>query len=400
MYLSSRYQLSVWLKVSRQERDTPMTPPTPLLSTRARARVRAALLVLVLAALTLLPAVPTLAAGSGTWTLTGSMNIAREDATATLLQNGQVLVAGSESSNAELYNPSTGAWTLTGSMHTPHNAASATLLPNGQVLVAGGSDSLGPLASAELYNPATGTWTVTGSMHTARYQHMATLLQNGQVLVAGGYNENISPPFLTSAELYNPSKGTWTVTGSLHTARIYDTMTLLNSGQVLVAGGYNTTSTINILASAELYNPATGKWTLTSTMHTARTGHAAALLANGQVLVSAGESSSSFLTSAELYNPANGAWTLTGSLHAARDQHTATLLSNGQVLVAGGQNGTIFIAGAELYNPSTGAWTTTGSLHTPRIEHTETLLPNGQVLVAGGLDSNYNYLASAELYTP
>ena len=96
----------------------------------------------------------------------------------------------------------------------------------------------------------------------------------------------------------------------------------------------------------------------------------------------------------------SGTWTLTGSLHAARDEHTTTLLRSGQVLVAGGQNGTIFIAGAELYNPSTGAWTTTGSLHTPRIEHTATLLPNGQVLVAGGLDSNFNYLASAELYAP
>lgn len=372
----------------------------PQQSTGVRLRVFTALLVLFLGALTVLPAVPTLAAGSGTWQLTGSMHVAREGATATLLANGQVLVVGSESASAELYNPSTGSWTTTGSMHTPHNAASATLLPNGQVLVAGGSDSAGPLASAELYNPATGSWTVTGSMHTARYQHNAVLLQNGQVLVAGGYNENINPPFLTSAELYNPSKGNWTTTGSLHTARIYDTMTLLAGGQVLVTGGYNVTSTINILASAELYNPATGKWALTGSMHTARTGHAAALLTSGQVLVAAGESSSSFLTSAELYNPATGKWTLTGSLHAARDQHTATLLSNGQVLVAGGQNGTIFIAGAELYSPSTGAWTTTGSLRTPRIEHTDTLLPNGQVLVAGGQDSNYNYLASAELYTP
>ncbi len=91
----------------------------------------------------------------------------------------------------------------------------------------------------------------------------------------------------------------------------------------------------------------------------------------------------------------SGTWTLTGSLHVARADSTATLLPNGQVLVVGG-GGT----SAELYNPSTGSWTTTGSLHTARIEHTETLLPNGQVLVAGGLDSNYNYLVSAELYTP
>jgi N-acetylneuraminic acid mutarotase len=326
-----------------------MNPVKTLLSTLVRSRL---FIVLALGALTVLPAVPTLAAGSGTWTVTGSMHVAREDATATLLQSGQVLVVGSESASAELYNPATGSWTTTGSMHTPHNAASATLLQSGQVLVAGGSDSIGPLASAELYNSATGTWTVTGSMHSARYQHNAVLLANRQVLVSGGYNENSSPPYLTSAELYNPATGSWTTTGSMHSARDYDTMTLLQSGQVLVTGGYNITSTINILASAELYNPVKGTWTLTKSMHTARTGHAAALLASGQVLVAAGESSSSFLTSAELYNPASGTWTSTGSLHAARDQHTATLLAN------------------------------------------------GQVLVAGGLDSNYNYLASAELYTP
>jgi N-acetylneuraminic acid mutarotase len=227
------------------------------------------------------------------------------------------------------------------------------------------------------------------------------LLQNGEVLVAGGYNENATSPFLSSAELYNPTTGTWTTTGSLHSARIYDTMTLLTSGQVLVAGGYNTGATaINILATAELYNPATGKWTLTGKMHTPRTGHAAALLASGQVLVAAGENYSSSLTSAELFNPTSGTWTLTGSLHAARNQHTATLLANGQVLVAGGQNGTSFVASAELYNPATAAWTTTGRLNTARIEDTATRLASGQVLVAGGQDSNYNYLASAELYTP
>jgi N-acetylneuraminic acid mutarotase len=285
-------------------------------------------------------------------------------------------------------------------MNAARNLSTATLLGNGDVLVAGGNAN-GPQASAELYNPATNTWTLTGSMHTARYQHTATLLQNGQVLVAGGYNPNATDPYLTSAELYNPATGTWTTTGSLHEPRIYHTMTLLPTGQVLVAGGYNVSPTaINILASAELYNPATGRWTLTGSMSTPRTGHAAALLASGQVLVAAGEDDSSSLTSAELFNPATGKWTLTGSLHAARNQHTATLLANGQVLVAGGQNGTSFIASTELYTPASGTWTTTGNLNTPRVEDTATLLANGQVLVAAGQDSTYNYLASAELYTP
>jgi N-acetylneuraminic acid mutarotase len=374
----------------------PKLPPTSPVG----ARLFRGLLVFVLGALILLPAIPALAAKSGTWTFTASMPDAQAYDAAALLSSGQVLVVGGYESSAELYNPSSGTWTLTGPMNAARNLSTATLLANGEVLVAGGNSN-GVQASAELYNPATNTWTLTGSMHTARYQHTATLLQNGEVLVAGGYNENETNPFLASAELYNPATGTWTTTGSLHSPRIYDTTTLLTNGQVLAAGGYNTTPTaINILATAELFNPATGKWTLTGKMHTPTTGAAAALLASGQVLVAAGENYNNSLTTAELFNPTSGTWTLTGSLHAARNQHTATLLANGQVLVAGGQNGTSFVAAAELYNPTTATWTTTGSLNTPRIEDTATLLQNGQVLVAAGQDKNYNYLASAELYTP
>jgi N-acetylneuraminic acid mutarotase len=377
-----------------------MKSPTPRRFMDVRSRLVGGLLALCLGALPALSASLALAAGSGVWTFTGSMPDAQAYDAATLLPSGQVLVVGGYETSAELYNPTTGTWTLTGPMNAARNLSTATLLTNGEVLVAGGNSN-GVQASAELYNPATNSWTLTGSMHLARYQHTATLLQNGQVLVAGGYNANETNPFLTSAELYNPATGTWTTTGSLHSARIYNTMNLLGSGQVLVAGGYNTTPTaINILATAELYNPATGKWTLTGKMHTPRTGHAAALLASGQVLVAAGENYTNSLTSAEIFNPSTGNWTLTGSLHAARNQHTATLLANGQVLVAGGQNGTSFVARAELYNPSTSSWTTTGSLNTPRVEDTATLLSSGQVLVAAGQDSNYNYLASAELYTP
>ena len=86
----------------------------------------------------------------------------------------------------------------------------------------------------ELYDPAIGTWTATGSLGTARSFQTATLLPNGKLLMAGGVNDNAR---LTSAELYDPVIGSWSNTGSLNTARYNHTATLLPNGKVLAAGG-------------------------------------------------------------------------------------------------------------------------------------------------------------------
>jgi galactose oxidase-like protein len=157
-------------------------------------------------------------AGFGGFNNTGSMNVARFGHTATLLANGEVLVAGGANnsmgflSSAELYDPSTGKWTPTGSLAVARFGHNAVPLSNGQVLLAGGLDPNAccgalPLATAELYNPSTGAWTATGSMSVGRSSFCLTLLPNGEVLAAGGDNG-------TSAELYNPTTGMWTMTGS------------------------------------------------------------------------------------------------------------------------------------------------------------------------------------------
>ncbi len=280
----------------------------------------------------------------------------------------------------------------------------ATLLPNGTVLVAGGSS---PLVSAELYNPATGTFSVTGAMITPRGSHTATLLPNGQVLIAGG-SGNGSPFPLASAELYDPATGTFSATGPMTNPRAGARATLLPNGTVLVTGGGSSSGPGLALASAELYDPTAGTFRATGSMITARFSHVAALLPDGQVLVAGGSPSAPPsavpVASAELYDPATGAFSATGSMITARFSHAAALLPDGQVLVAGGSLGPQpFIsplASAELYDPATGAFSATGSMTTPRsfvVQAMATLLLNGKVLVAGGVDVS-GQLASAELY--
>lgn len=290
-----------------------------------------------------------------------------------------------------------GLLSATGNMTTARRLHTATLLPSSKVLVAGG---IGPtsgepsrvLSTAELYDPVSGEFTVTGSMIEARYTHTATLLSNGMVLVAGGTGTSSN---LASTELYDPASGVFLSAASMSTARVGHAATSLLNGMVLVTGGW--AGGLTDLSTAELYDPSTRAFRMTGNMTIPRDGHTATLLSNGKVLI-AGQVNSA---SAELYDPAIGSFTAIADMTMWRWQHTATLLLDGTVLIAGGVvlNGST--PAAELYDPASGIFRATGNMTTSRRSSSATLLPSGDVLIVGGAIDNgskSDFLASADLY--
>ncbi len=290
-------------------------------------------------------------------------------------------------------------WTSTAPMAQERVDHTATKLVSGEVLVAGGQygipyaiyDGSNILASAELYHydptTATGTWSATGSLNTPRSAHTATRLNSGEVLVVGGWTTG---GLTDSAELYSydpaTRTGTWRPTGSLKTARSGHTATVLPSGEVLVWGGANSYGF----------------------MITPRTSHTATKLLSGKVLFVGGIGNSApwLLASAELYSddPATGTgtWSDTDTLLPERWGHTATLLGSGKALVVGGNGnaaggGFAALARAEMYERKE-TWSEDHPLTTARYGHTATLLDSGQVLVVGGWNTVVGALASAELH--
>ena len=351
---------------------------------------------------------------TGMFTQTGSMGNGRsQNFTATLLQDGTVLFAGglvngAVTSTAEIYDPTTQQFSPTGSPGEPLSGHTATLLANGQVLIAGGWFNPPPTV-AQLYDPVARTFKSTGSLQEARFGAFATLVANGTVVVAGG---NL-PGALGSIEVYDPVAGTFSSNSTfMKIARTGNTMTKLADGRFLFIGGLDINQ--DPALSAEIYDPATNKFTLTGALSVGRQMHTATLLGDGTVLVVggfAGLAHSTFVSTAEVYNPASGTFGPAPSNPTVlRAGQTATVLTNGKILIAGGLiplgvNGYTATTSVELYDPSAGSFVPAGNMTAPRANHTATLLSDGRVLLAEGVYDPISFSTGAkyapdELYDP
>ena len=250
------------------------------------------------------------------------------------------------------------------SLHT------ATLLNNGTVLVAGGRKGPNPLNTAEIFNPATNSFSSTGMLHVQRKRHVANLLLDGTVLVEGGASVSNGQPVNQGT----PTAEVYTITGitsgmwanhppwDMSTGRTEHTATLLPNGAVMVCGG------VSAVLPSDLYNWPNPSQTFSTTgglLHQ-RQRHVSLLLTNpawgslvGKVLAIGGAYTGSpvfggiqvALATVEMYDPSTGQFTLFGTMTQPRQNHTATMLNDGRILIAGGVSSPAVSGTAELVTP-------------------------------------------------
>jgi hypothetical protein len=287
------------------------------------------------------------------------------------------------------------------------------------ILIDAGSHIVDKSNLCKLTFAAPGTFEATlGAMSAGRALVKVTKLVNGNVLVSGGGDGNITGGTgLKTCELFNPCLETFSATGSMSVERASHTETRLNDGRVLVTGGLDGTGVP--LASAEIYNPATGTWSPTAgPMGRARVGHTAAILPDGRVLVAGGSSDTTdalaFISTAssttEIFNPATGTFSAGPSMSEPKVAHASVVLSDGKVLISGGYSFTLVFgipvpnisSNAQVFDPTPGTFGGKIGMKAGRLAHTATLLASGSVLLAGGAGGSNpldpQAIASAELF--
>ncbi len=339
---------------------------------------------------------------SGRLTSVGRMHDLRASHTATLLPNGKVLIVGGFKkvrtydqvyfNSAELYDPQTQTFAATGNLNVARCGHTATLLPDGTVLIAGGGNDA-PLASAELYDPRTGSFTLVGEMAVPRQGHTATLLKDGNVLIVGG-----SQAEKRSAEIFDTKTQRFKLTGVSAMDRVGNTATLLPDGRVLIAGGaIKEGRRWKVLSSAEFYNPQKGTFVSTGSMTMVRYKHGAILLPDSTVLIVGGSDERDWqgqYNTAEFYDTKHGTFSRLEDMKGKRFKlpNGISLLNDGTALISGGSNQ------VEVYNPRRKVFSSVATFREPHFFATATLLTDGSVLISGGYNTQPQSTDEAWVY--
>lgn len=336
---------------------------------------------------------------SNTWKSVGPMTTERADHTATLLNDGRVLIAGGFKgegkyftvlSSAEIFNPAINSFISVGSMSVPRTFHTATLLNDGRILITGGTDNNGlALNSAEIFNPATNSFSSVGNLTTGRFYHTATLLNDGKILIAGG--NNIS---LKSTEIFDPSTNAFSSGTDMTVARSHYAAARLNDGQVLLVNGLLS----GTLMSVDIYDPLANVFT-SATSSAEQLGLSINTLPNGKVFIAGSKLfNQPNGQAAEIFDPADNSFIEVGPmLISGTALNSAVLLNNGKVLFVGAS------VKAQIFNPQTDTFNLTGNLNTMRfIRHQVTLLQDGRALLTGGQLSDVSLITTnaAEVYKP
>jgi hypothetical protein len=331
----------------------------------------------------------------------GTMNEMRAGHTATVLQNGLVLIAGGfkkgpdgesqiYSRTAELFDPKTRMFTRTTDMNMGRAGHTATLLIDGRVLIAGGFTGKGMTESAEVYDPSTKTFTSIGQMSSARSDFTATRLQNGDVLLAGGGDQDAT----ASAELFLAGTNRFSITGTMTVPRLGHTATLLHNGKILIAGGG---SRQTVYASTELYDPGTGLFSAAGTMNEPRYKHAAVLLKDGHTLILGGSDNRDWrgkYRSAEIYDTRANKFTAIPDMVSERFKFPASVvqLSTGSILICGGSKT------VEIFDFFTKRFEPAAQLDDAYFYGTASSLGNHSILIVGGYTDKPQSTDKAWLY--
>lgn len=323
----------------------------------------------------------------GEWKVIDSMNIRRTDHASTLMQDGNLMVAGGwEITNAlsscEIYDVTINKWQLTTPMHYNHTNASLVTLNDGRIFVIGGRTN-----KCEIFNPTTQSWKITDSLIIDRYdifQNTVAKLDDGKILVTGGTQLFPTIRQFANCEIFDPLEERWAEIDSLHFRRWGHTTTALKNGKILVVGGLHYDKDLNI---CEMYDPEVGKWEIVDSLNVARSYHEALLLDDGKVFVTGGTNydnpTSPGVTACEVYDPLLDKWEIVGHTALANFEHSAFFINQYEILLVGGGFNTDYY---EIFDTKTNSSVFYGKYPVRKVAVVFGQISKNKVIRIGGLE--------------